>query len=164
VPLVARLPGHHTIQTFRAAASLRYNEARRLAIAGDRLAAIYLSGYAAEMLLKAAYFRLEGRGPADPITLTDLGNAKKHAMTVLGLSWPENLHDLRRWRDLLVEEHKQRGSAYAPAFVRSFSARVRQVYLNWREYLRYHANRPYQGEVNRTLQALQWLLSQYRYL
>jgi hypothetical protein len=139
------------------AASLRYNEARRLA-------SIYLGGYAAEMLLKAAYFRLAGWGLADPITLTDLGNARKHATTVLGLSWPENLHDLLRWRDLLIEERKRIGSPYAAAFVRGFSAQVKRIYLNWREYLRYHTNRPYQGEVNRTLQAVRWLQGQFRYL
>jgi hypothetical protein len=164
MPLVARLPAHHTIREFRAAAGLRYKEARRLVLAGDRLAGIYLGGYAAEMLLKAAYFRLAGWATTDPITLTDIGQARQHAISVLGLHWPTNLHDLLRWRDLLIEERKRQGIPYALAFTRGFSARVRHIYLNWREHLRYWSNRPYSGEANRTLAGLQWLLGQYRYL
>jgi hypothetical protein len=38
------------------------------------------------MLLKAAYFRLIGKSPTDPIAMKDLQDAKKHAVTVLGLS------------------------------------------------------------------------------
>jgi HEPN domain-containing protein len=67
MPLVQRIHSRpHTIAEFRRAATLRYREAVRLAVAGDRLAAIYLSGYAAEMLLKAAYFRLTGKKLHDP--------------------------------------------------------------------------------------------------
>lgn len=127
MPLVARLAGHHTIQEFRAAATLRYKEARRLIVAGDRLAGIYLAGYAVEMLLKAAYFRLKGRGPVDPITMADLNDARKHAIKDRGLNWPGNLHDLTRWRALLIEERKHLGNPYAAAFVRSFGARVRSL-------------------------------------
>jgi hypothetical protein len=58
MPLIARIPTDHTIREFRAAAGLRYREGQRLALTGNRLTAIYLWGYAAEMLLKAAYFRL----------------------------------------------------------------------------------------------------------
>ena len=63
MPLIARVTADHSIREFRNAAWRRYQEARRLAINGDRLAAIYLWGYAAEMLLKAAYFRLVGWSP-----------------------------------------------------------------------------------------------------
>jgi hypothetical protein len=85
MPLIARVPRDHSIHEFRAAAGLRYWEARRLAIAGDRLAAIYLWGYTAEMLLKAAYFRLRGWLPTQSITLVDLQNAKSYAISGLHL-------------------------------------------------------------------------------
>src|SRR5438445_6100493 len=71
MPLISRIPPVHSIQEFRAAAGMRYAEGRRSALAGDRLAAIYFWGYVAEMLLKAAFFRLTGWLPAQPITLHD---------------------------------------------------------------------------------------------
>src|SRR5438105_6456634 len=118
MPLIARLSPHHTIREFRAAAGLRFREGRRLALAGDRLAAIYLWGYTAEMLLKAAYFRLRGWLPSQPITMIDIRNARQYAMTTLHLAWPQNLHDLSRWRELLVEERKHQLLPYLWVFLR----------------------------------------------
>lgn len=164
MPLISRLPAHHSIREFRAAAGQRYREATHLAAAGDRLAATYLCGYAAEMLLKAAYFRLMGRGPAAAITMGDLQNARSYAITALGLPWGGNLHEIPRWAELLVEERRRRGAAYAPAFARSLTARVRRIYLNWREQLRYRANQPFVGEVGDTMRSVFWLLGQYRFL
>jgi hypothetical protein len=74
------------------------------------------------------------------------------------------LHDLSRWHELLVEERKLRLVPYTASFGRSLQARVRQVYVNWREYLRYRANYPFRGEVTRVFQGVHWLLGQYRHL
>jgi hypothetical protein len=75
MPFLDRIPEYHTTHRFRAAARLRFQEARRAAGAGDRLVGIYLCGYAAEMQLKAAYFGLKGLKPSDPITMDDLRDA-----------------------------------------------------------------------------------------
>jgi hypothetical protein len=45
--LINRVSAHHTIRDYRAAATSRYNEGRRLVLAGDLLAGIYLWGYSA---------------------------------------------------------------------------------------------------------------------
>jgi hypothetical protein len=164
MPLIQRIGPSHTIREFRAAALLRFREASRLAIHDHRLGAIYLCGYAAEMLLKAGYFRLAGKTAADPVPLTDIQSVKKYATAHLGLPWPGNLHDLRSWTALLVEERKYRGVAYQAAFARSLVAKVQRLYLNWHESLRYRANRPYAGEMVAVLSGVQWLLGQYRYL
>jgi hypothetical protein len=94
-----------------------------------------------------------------------LWQARNYAMNTLHLAWPQrNLHELPRWQDLLVEQRKYQQVAYPQAFARSFNGRVMRVYLNWREHIRYHNNRPYTGEVTRTFQAVTWLLGQYRHL
>jgi hypothetical protein len=54
---------------FRASARQRYDDGFALAAAGNRTAAIYLWGYAPEMILKAAYFSLSGLGEHDAITV-----------------------------------------------------------------------------------------------
>src|SRR5687767_599132 len=130
MPLIQRLSADHTIREFRTAALMRLREATHLAVAGHRLGAVYLSGYSAEMLLKAAYFRLSGWGLTAPIALADIQGAKVHATSTLGLPWPGNLHDLTKWAALLIEERKYRGLAYSASFARSLSGRVKRVYLN----------------------------------
>lgn len=164
MPFVSRSTGNHTIREFRLAAGQRYREAVHLATAGDRLAAIYLCGYAAEMLLKAAYFRLIGRNPTAPITISDLQSAKHYATTTLGLIGFGNLHSLTSWAELLVEERRLRGLPLPASMARGLHARVRRIYANWRETIRYRANRPYRGEVADTMQSVFWMLGQYRYL
>ncbi len=116
------------------------------------------------MLLKAAWFRLEGKTPAAPITITEIQQAKSYAVTALGVPWPGNLHDLTRWAVALIESRKRRGVALSVRFARALTSRADRIYLNWRETLRYRANRPYQGEVAVTLDSVQWLLVKYRYL
>jgi hypothetical protein len=160
MPLIARTPGHHTIRHFHRAARQRYNEAESLATSGNRLGAIYLCGYAAEMILKAAYFRLKGWLPNAPIALINLQNARSHAIVVLGLTWSGNLHDLTGWCDLLIHERHRLGFPYPTIFRQGLSSRVRQLMDNWRPELRYHTNRPFVGEVRKTLGAVRWLFAQ----
>src|SRR2546421_3835698 len=58
-----------SIREFRISARQRYQDGLALAGAGNRTAAIYLWGYAAEMTLKAAYFSLFGLADDDVITV-----------------------------------------------------------------------------------------------
>src|SRR5438132_12581385 len=54
-----------SIREFRASAGQRYDDGLALAGTGNRTAAIYLWGYVAEMILKAAYFSLLGLAEHD---------------------------------------------------------------------------------------------------
>lgn len=165
MPLIGRLPVHHSIREFRAAAGQRYHEARRLVFGGDeRHRLVATSGYALEMLLKAAYFRLRGRSDADPIAIGDLHGAKSYAQSTLGMIWPGNLHDVSAWAQLLIEERRFQHQPYPALFARRLNSRVRRVHANWRETLRYRSNRPYVGEVDAVLQCVRWVLGQYRFL
>jgi hypothetical protein len=65
-----------SIAEFRRAAKQRYFDGLELATNNRRTAAIYLWGYTAEMLLKAAYFELIGFAEMKPIQLADLQTAK----------------------------------------------------------------------------------------
>lgn len=160
--LLTRIPQDHSVRRFRDAAQLRYNEAVRLSLAGDRLAAIYLAGYVAEMLLKAAYFRLAGWLPDQPIGFQDLRAARNHAVNDRAIIWPGmNLHHLAGWRDLLIEVRRSRNSSYKRRFQRTLIARVNAVVINWRPDLRYHTNRPRASEVRVSVEAASWLLTRF---
>jgi hypothetical protein len=161
--LLNRLPTNHTVRGFRTAARLRYSEAERLANAGDRLAGVYLCGYAAEMLLKAAFFRLQGKQPNDPITIHDLRIAMQQAQSMYQKKW-HNLHDLGGWAALLTDERRRLGIAYPPRLSRVLNAQVKRIQQNWREDLRYHSNRPYLGEMRATFEGVAWLSSQFHSL
>lgn len=157
-------PATHTIRQFLAAARLRDREAHRLLLAGDRLTAAYLSGYVAEMVLKAAYFRLIGWSRTAVIRRADLQNAQNRATHILGILWVGNLHDLDGWLALLIQERMHLGQPYDANYARALGRRVAGITANWREYLRYYPNLPYRGEVRTVVENAAWLLAQYRYL
>jgi hypothetical protein len=74
--LLARsIQAPETVGSFLAAADQRFKDAEALEAAGRRLGAVYLYGYAAEMLIKSAYFRVvrsaSGLPMAAPITHAD---------------------------------------------------------------------------------------------
>src|SRR5437660_8473472 len=119
---------HHSVLAFRAAAGARHREAIRLAVSGHRLGAIYLYGYVAEMLLKAAYFRLRGWGPHTPITHSDMTAARSRAITAYHLAWLDRLHDLTGWARLLAQGRRVLGRPFPRTLRNQFQARVNLVY------------------------------------
>ena len=162
--LLQRLPKDHSIREFRRAAFSRIREAKYLALADHRLAAIYFSGYAVEMILKAAYFRVCGRGRNDPISLKEILDVKPNDAKSLSVTWPGNAHDLVSWANVLVARRKALKTPYKAAFARSLVSRVKRIARCWKEDLRYWSRRPYRGEVQVTFQATEWLIGQERFL
>jgi hypothetical protein len=156
--------GGHSIRRFRAAASLRYEEGLQLASEERRLASVYLCGYCAEMLLKAAYFRLIGFGETDRIQLSDMYNARNRANSTFAIGWTGNLHDLPGWNYLLIEEHRYLGAPLNLGLRSDLSAHISRIHVNWREYLRYHPNQPTRRELERVVTGATWLRQQFRKL
>src|SRR4051812_22970226 len=87
--------GPDTIEEFERAAQARFGEAGVLLAAGSYAGAVYLLGYTAEMLLKAAWFRLMGHAPAQTIEPGDWAAARSLAAS-LGLPLG-NLHNIAAW-------------------------------------------------------------------
>jgi hypothetical protein len=160
---VTRLSAKETTRRFRAAATLRYREACCLATNEERLGALYLTGYAAEMVLKAAYFRLIGKGPDDPIASIDRDRARNTGKR-LGIPPARNFHDLRWWLDLLIQSKGISTRPFVPKFAHELASRIQYIDQNWNESLRYRTNRPRENEMQGALDAAKWLLRRYRYL
>jgi hypothetical protein len=147
---------------FRAASRQRFDDAATLAGQGRRTAAIYLWGYAAEMLPKAAYFTLVGLGETAPITVAGQIRPAIIRGRSFGIAWPPQGegHNVRAWAELLVVERAlQPATAYAPAFGRQLQRYGQRLELLWRETLRYHKNIAYPHEVAQVRAAAEWLLS-----
>lgn len=152
------------IREFDRAATERHADASALIAAGRRTAAVYLSGYVAEMLLKAAYFRLVGFGEADRIDFVALraavGEAPASTARSLGLPGTRNLHDLAAWANLIVTYRATRGPVYAEGgFGLTLTAQVTAIRQRWSETVRYHKNVAYQHELDRVTAACGWLVS-----
>lgn len=81
--LAARI-GPDTISRLERAFSRRFAEAEWLARGEHRLASIYFFGYAAEIVLGAAFFRLRGYGKTEPIEDTERRRIVKEAQKLKG--------------------------------------------------------------------------------
>jgi hypothetical protein len=147
------------VYEFRRAAQVRFDDGISAAQTGRRSAAVYLSGYAAEMTLKAAYFHLLGFAPLQPITMADLRAATLSAPR-LGFVWAGKFHDLHSWSQLLVATRAANpGWGYAnPAFGIQVLAAGTKLQALWSETIRYHGNVPYSHEVSAVTSAAEWLL------
>ncbi|HZY85151.1 MAG TPA: hypothetical protein VFE78_09995 [Gemmataceae bacterium] len=151
-----------SVGEFRAAALQRYQDGLSLAAAGRRTGAIYLWGYTAEMVLKAAFFSFAGLAERDTITWAlHLKPAISKGVS-LGISWPSPGagHNVRAWAELLVLERAAApAAAYTPAFGLEVQRQGQRLEWLWRETLRYHKNIAYPHEVMRAREAAEWLLT-----
>lgn len=150
-----------SIQEFRAAARQRYDDGLSLAASGRRTGAVYLWGYSAEMLIKAAYFSAIRVPPTYTITLIgDLYPAMERGRAVFSIAWPRagRGHNIQAWAELLVLERIHRGIGYARPFALQVQRQATRIYQLWSETLRYHKNVAYVHEVVQVRRAVEWFL------
>jgi len=159
-----RLPARwqpESIGEFRASARQRFEDGVALAAAGHRTGAIYLWGYTAEMILKAAYFSLLGRPQAAVLTWTADILPAINAGRSMGIAWPVHGqgHNVRAWAEFLVATRAATpGTAYPHPFGLEVQARGQRIGNLWSETLRYHKNVAYLYERNQVREAVEWLL------
>lgn len=154
--------GHDSVAEFEAAANQRYYDGLGAATQGRRTAAIYLWGYTAEMIVKAAYFRLIGFAPQQHILFTDLQNARNRGHQLL-IPWPKQGwgHNVAAWSQLVILERAHQPQWLYPNanFGVEFQSRVHPISRLWRETLRYHKNVAYSFEVLHMRECAEWLLT-----
>ena len=160
--LLQRLAATNSIHEFTLAALERWRDAADLIAAGRRTGAIYLMGYAAEMVLKAAYFRHLGFGDDQPILFSDLAAAvgKKgiSQATTLGSPVTNDYHDIGCWAALLIAYRASKLRPHPLPVRVALSANVVAIQSLWRVTLRYHRNRASRAEADRVRQACAWLV------
>lgn len=147
----------HNLHT---AAQARFHDGLALAISGEdrRLAAIYLFGYAVELLLKSAFFRILG---FDRVTPVDLQRIKSHQVWI----GRTNLHNLVALRTVLIEQKKLTGHPYDPVFAAQLAEAVGKVSKHWAETLRYkHGTRAgrttvTEQDLSEVDEGVRWLLT-----
>ncbi len=149
--------GFDTIEEFRAAAMGRYEDARRLHRRSRDLGAIYLFGYAVEMLVKAAYFHNAGFLRARTISKADR-KAAAQIWSTLGLLAEPGQHDIAGWASLAVAARVTCAIEYPLGFGNEIVTRASSLYLIWRETLRYRATQPLGREVREIRSIADWFM------
>ena len=152
-----------SIREFQASARQRYDDGLIAAANGRGLAAIYLWGYTAEMLLKAAYFSVLNIHVATPLTMKDHITPAIQLGRSLNIVWPQTGqgHNVRAWAELLVLEratYPNPKMAYSFEFGNQVQANGQRIGQLWNETLRYHKNKPYLHEVRQIREATEWLI------
>jgi hypothetical protein len=156
MPLRARLQPEETLQDFELAWPQRYFEGLELMIQGDTAAGIYLMGYAAEMLLKRAYFLLTGAAPTDLVG-PRLGPARARAAALGVAVGHESYHSLLFWGLLLIEERRALGQPLPVDLEVGLLACTGRLYQNsWVE-LRYRPDSADPAEAEEVREAVDWL-------
>jgi hypothetical protein len=149
------------IVEFRASALQRFDDGIKLAAAGRRTGAVYLWGYCAEMLLKAAYFSANGFAETDPISWAkDIYPAIERGRKVFHIAWPHpgQGHNIRAWSELLIAERVFLGIAFVPPLDTNLQRYGHRIGRLWSESLRYHKNVAYLHEMRQVREAVEWLL------
>jgi len=131
------LLGAETINGYTAAAAERFAEGSHLLASGNHGGAIYLFGYVAELVVKAATYRLFGLGPS----------AKVEAGFRRSVEWmmgrdalkPRGPHDILRWAEwLLLSKPALTGAAYPLGLTIDFMFHAHVIDANWSPEMRYH--------------------------
>ena len=166
--------GDDTLAKLEAAATMRFREARKLQGQGERLGALYLYGYTIEMRLKAAYYRLAGLGDNDdlsqrlaPGAQSPRSAAEAQIRALPGLNPGASVgHHLEGWVRLLVRTRSSHRVVppYGNVFEQQLSDHVQAAARQWKEYLRYRANRPYDEELRDVTDAARWIGRNYHKL
>jgi hypothetical protein len=166
--------GDDSLAKLEAAATLRFREARKLQDRGERLGALYLYGYTIEMRLKAAYYRLAGLGDNDdlsqrsaPGSQSPRNAAEAQIRALPGLNLAGSVgHHLEGWVRLLVRTRSSHlvVAPFATVFEKQLSDHVQSAARQWKEYLRYRANRPYDEELSDVTDAARWIGRNYHQL
>src|SRR5690349_13713108 len=166
--------GPDSLAKLEAASALRFREAVKLQAQGERLGALYLYGYTIEMRLKAAYFRLAGVADNADLSQRPAAGAQspRYAAEVqirglLGLNPGTSVgHHLEGWVRLLVDTRANHlvVAPFDVVFETELSDHVQAAARQWREFLRYRANRPYDDELTDVTGAARWIGRHYNQL
>jgi len=149
-----------TLQEFDAAARQRHLEGLELMLAGSFGAGIYLMGYAAEMLLKIACFRIDGAGPADPIEpcLVQARQWKKKYFPNVDF---ENYHSLWCWCQLLLQKRVRKGRALSDPIASKLVSFVQELYATWWIEMRYRSDQALAVEAQTVYNDVTWIFDNH---
>lgn len=162
MPIRSTTSGQETIAIFESTAEEKYEDGFNLLSYVSPGNGIYLMGYAAEMLLKSAYFRIIGLSETTPITRQHLRDARSEAARLSVGASDEQFHNVEFWGEIVIKKRIQQARGLPFAFVVELENRTRRLALNWFVEMRY---RDLQGVTKQDLEDVfddvVWIKSNY---
>ncbi len=156
MPLRSRLESSpETLGDFELAAEERYWEGMELLLVPRNAMGIYLLGYSAEMLLKSAFFRLDGATPRD-VVKPRLKSAKTNQLIPA-----ESYHSLLFWLAVIRESRIRQSKPLDAAFDRLAGRRISGIYDEWWIEMRYRPDSAQLNEAGMILEDVTWLRDNY---
>ena len=145
-----------TLQLVDMAARQRYWEGLVLMVAGRLGAGIYIMGYCAEMLLKAAYFRVVGEKPGSPVP-SMLSSARKWSTRFLPTVPREQYHSVWFWCQLVRRRRRWRGDPLDRTLDNALVRCARRLYTIWWVEARYRPDQARDQHASAVLDDVSWL-------
>jgi len=127
-----------TLQDMETAAEDRYWEGWELATQGLHVGAIYILGYAAEMLLKVSSFRVDGVHPGDPVG-PRLGPARTYGKLRFPNITYDAGHSVEFWAAFLREKRVDHGRPLSTTTSSELFHRTSRIHTRWLVSLRYRS-------------------------
>ena len=167
--LIKRQKPNDSIKKFELAAQHKYQAGLTLIESGDAATGIEQLGYAAEMLLKSAYFRfMRSRIGLNRITTTITGKMLRDAAREgarLHIRYdPESYHSLLFWALLLAAIRKDQGQPLPSEVEIGMLLRMRELHSLWMIDHRYQNKNYRDADVSRMYVNVTWLLENHSLL
>ncbi len=166
MPLLSRLAPQETVGDMLLAANARYDEGLSLLNVGYRDGGIYLLGYAAEMILKTSFCRVDATIPPYVTVRSRFAIAERHWRNVTSNRLPFGYeHSLLFWESVLPLERTARHKPALGIIVsQTLSGCVRIVAENWDVKMRYQPGIATDREAGDVRDAVGWLHNNQRTL
>lgn len=165
MPLLRRLATQETIGDMLLASNARYDEGLALLDAGYRDGGIYLLGYAAEMILKTSFCRVESILSPDVEVRSRFSIAERHWERVTGQPPKGYEHSLKFWEFVLAPERAARRKPPLGIMVsQTLSKCVQVVAENWDVKMRYQSGDATTQEAESVRDAVKWMRDNQRTL
>ena len=145
-----------TLQDFDLAAEEKYWEGFELLAAGHHGCGIYILGYAAEMILKHAAFRVQGHRPGVGL-IGLLVPAKRYMKSRRPGVLDESFHSLWFWMHYLRSQRRDSGKLFASDLDAELVRRVRRLYHIWWVEMRYRPDQASAREAQMLYNDVSWL-------
>ncbi|MGI4792345.1 MAG: hypothetical protein ACRYFS_26255 [Janthinobacterium lividum] len=155
-----------TIDDMLLASNARYDEGLALLHAGYRDGGIYLLGYAAEMILKTSFCRVEPTVRLSIEVRSRFGVAEGHWTRMTGQPPTRDYeHNLRFWEYVLpLERSARRKPALGIMVSQTLSKCVQVVDANWAVKMRYQTGNATPQEAENVRDAVGWMRNNQRTL
>jgi hypothetical protein len=152
-----------TVQEFELAIEERYFESLEFLTGGYFQSGIYILGYAAEMILKNAFFRFDGARLGEPIG-PRLGPARRLGRDLLEGIQDESYHSIRFWAALLQERRIRVSRPLPDDLGVELARRTNRLYATWWVEMRYRSSIADEKEANHAFEDVSWLFEHYQEL